>query len=81
MKGVALGICPEATFVDITHDVPPHDILAGALELAAVYRYFPDGTIFLVVVDPGVGTARRGVAVEAGDYRSSARTTACSRWC
>src|SRR5262245_2500648 len=69
MKGVALGICPEATLVDITHDLPPHDVLAGALELAACYRYFPAGTIFLVVVDPGVGSARRGIAAEAGDYR------------
>jgi len=69
MKGVALGICPDATLVDITHDVPPHDVLAGALELAAAYRYFPTGTVFLTVVDPGVGSARRGIAAEAGDYR------------
>src|SRR5687767_11953603 len=69
MKGVALGICPDAALVDITHDVPPHDVLAGALELAASYRYFPSGTIFLVVVDPGVGSARRGIAAEAGEYR------------
>ncbi|OFW16814.1 MAG: hypothetical protein A3F70_12425 [Acidobacteria bacterium RIFCSPLOWO2_12_FULL_67_14] len=69
MKGVALGICPDATCVDITHDIPPHDILAGALELAASYRYFPPGTVFLVVVDPGVGSARRGLAAEAGGYR------------
>ena len=69
MKGVALGICPDAVLVDISHDLPPHDIAAGALELAACYRYFPSGTIFLVVVDPGVGTSRRGIAVEAGDYR------------
>ena len=69
MKGVALGICPDATLVDITHDIPPHDVLAGALELAAAYRYFPPGTIFLTVVDPGVGSARRGIAAEAGDYR------------
>ncbi len=69
MKGVMLGICPEATFVDITHDVPAHDVLAGALELAASWRYFPPSTIFLVVVDPGVGSARRGLAAEAGDYR------------
>jgi S-adenosylmethionine hydrolase len=69
MKGVMLGICPEATLVDLTHDVPAHDILAGALELAAAYRYFPAGTIFLVVVDPGVGSGRRGVAAEVGDYR------------
>jgi S-adenosyl-L-methionine hydrolase (adenosine-forming) len=69
MKGVALGICPDATLVDITHDVPPHDVLAGALELAAAYRFFPPGTIFLTVVDPGVGSTRRGIAAEAGDYR------------
>jgi S-adenosylmethionine hydrolase len=69
MKGVALGICPDVTFVDITHDVPPHDVLTGALELAACYRYFPGGTIFLVVVDPGVGSSRRGLAVEAGEHR------------
>ena len=69
MKGVALGICPDATLVDVSHDLPPHDVVAGALELAAAYRYFPSGTIFLVVVDPGVGSTRRGLAVESGDYR------------
>jgi S-adenosylmethionine hydrolase len=69
MKGVALGICPDATIVDITHEVAPHDVLGGALELAAAYRYFPAGTVFLVVVDPGVGSTRRGLAAEAGDYR------------
>jgi S-adenosylmethionine hydrolase len=69
MKGVILGICPDVTLVDISHEVPPHDVLAGALELAASYRYFPAGTIFLVVVDPGVGSARRGIAVDAGDYK------------
>jgi S-adenosylmethionine hydrolase len=69
MKGVALGICPEAALVDITHDVPAHDVLSGALELDAAYRYFPAGTIFLAVVDPGVGSVRRAIAMEAGDYR------------
>src|SRR6266550_8556544 len=69
MKGVALSICPDAVLVDISHEIPPHDILAGALELAASYRYFPAGTIFLAVVDPGVGSTRRGIAVEAGEYR------------
>ena len=69
MKGVTLGICPEATLVDISHDLPPHDVLTGALELAACYRYFPAGAIFLVVVDPGVGSSRRGIAMEAGEYR------------
>lgn len=69
MKGVALGICPDATLVDITHDIAPHDVLGGSLELAAAVKYFPAGTIFLAVVDPGVGSARRGVAVDTGDYR------------
>src|SRR5947208_4245769 len=69
MKGVALGICPDATLVDISHELPPHDVLAGALELAACYRYFPAGAIFLVVVDPGVGSTRRGIAADTGDYK------------
>jgi S-adenosylmethionine hydrolase len=69
MKGVILNICPEAVLVDITHDVPPHDVLTASLELAASYKFFPAGTVFLVVVDPGVGSARRPLAAEAGDYR------------
>jgi S-adenosylmethionine hydrolase len=68
MKGVALGICPEAALVDISHEVAAGDVLAAALELAAAYRYFPAGAIFLVVVDPGVGSSRRGLAAEAGGY-------------
>ncbi len=69
MKGVLLNICPDATLVDISHDVPAHDVLTAALELAAAYRYFPAGSVFLVVVDPGVGSDRRGVAADTGDYR------------
>lgn len=69
LKGVVLSVCPDATLVDIAHDVPAHDVLTGALELAACYRYFPHGTIFLVVVDPGVGSARRGIAADIGDYK------------
>jgi S-adenosylmethionine hydrolase len=69
MKGVVIGICPDVTIVDITHDIAPHDMLGGALQLAASYRFFPAGTIFLAIVDPGVGSARRGIAAEAGDYR------------
>jgi S-adenosylmethionine hydrolase len=62
MKGVVLSVCPDATLVDIAHDLPPHDVLAGALELAACYRCF-------VVVDPGVGSSRRGLAADTGEYR------------
>ena len=69
MKGVVLSICPDATVVDVTHDLPAHDVTAAAYELAATYRYFPAGTIFVAVVDPGVGSSRRGVAVEAGDWK------------
>ncbi|HEU4935441.1 MAG TPA: SAM-dependent chlorinase/fluorinase [Vicinamibacterales bacterium] len=69
MKGVMIGICPDVTLVDITHEITPHDVLEGALQLAASCRYFPAGTIFLAIVDPGVGSLRRGIAAEAGDYR------------
>jgi S-adenosyl-L-methionine hydrolase (adenosine-forming) len=69
MKAAALSVCPDLTLVDITHDIPPHDVLGGALQLAASFRYFPAGTVFVAVVDPGVGSARRGIAAEAGEYR------------
>ncbi len=69
MRGVMIGICPDLTLVDITHEITPHDVVEGALQLAASYRYFPAGTIFLAIVDPGVGSTRRGIAAEAGDYR------------
>jgi S-adenosylmethionine hydrolase len=69
MKGVVLGLAVDVTLVDISHDLPAHDIRAAALELAATYKYYPAGTIFLVVVDPGVGTSRRGIVAEAGDWR------------
>ena len=69
LKAVVLSVCPDATLVDIGHEIPAHDVLAGALELAACYRYFPAGTIFLVVVDPGVGSSRRGIAADCGDYK------------
>ena len=66
MKAVILGIAREASFIDITHDIAPQDIVAGALELEAVVSYLPAGTVLVGVVDPGVGSERRGVAVEAG---------------
>ena len=69
MKGVVLGICPDATLVDISHDIPPQDVAAGAMELAAAHQYFPAGTVFLCVVDPGVGSSRRPLAMETGGYR------------
>lgn len=66
MKGVILGINPDAQIVDISHDVLAHDILDGALVIGQAYKYFPAKTIHVVVVDPGVGTERRPVLV-AGD--------------
>jgi S-adenosylmethionine hydrolase len=68
MKGVLLSLCPEARLVDISHDVPPHEILPTALILEATARYFPPDTIHLVVVDPGVGSRRRALALSAAGH-------------
>ncbi len=65
MKGVILGICPQARLVDLTHEVPPQAILPGAFLLKSVLEYFPRGTIHLVVVDPGVGSSRKAIAVKS----------------
>jgi S-adenosylmethionine hydrolase len=69
IKGVILSICPDVTLVDLAHDLPAHDIGSAAHELEATFKYYPAGTIFLAVVDPGVGTTRLGIAAEAGDYK------------
>ncbi len=66
MKGAILAVCPAATLVDIVHELPAHDVLAGALALEAVHAYFPPGTIFVAVVDPGVGSSQRGLAAASG---------------
>ncbi len=63
MKGVMLGLVPDLRLVDITHDVASHDVVGAALVLEAAVPFFPPGTLHLVVVDPGVGTARRGLVV------------------
>jgi len=63
MKGVILSLNPAATIVDITHQVRPHQVAQAAFLLAQALPYFPRGTIHVVVVDPGVGTARRALAV------------------
>jgi hypothetical protein len=69
MKGVILGICPRAQLVDISHQVTPFEIAEGAYLIAQAYRYFPRKTVHLVVVDPGVGSARRPILMEAaGQY-------------
>ena len=68
VKGVILSINPGVQIVDISHEVEPFNILEGALLLKAHYRYFPPGTVFLAVVDPGVGSERKPIAVRCGDY-------------
>lgn len=67
MKGVILGINPNLTLVDITHDIEPQNIAQGAFVLANAVPYFPPDTIHLVVVDPGVGSARRALAAQVGE--------------
>lgn len=68
MKGALLSVAPDASIIDITHDLPPHDIQAAAWTLANAYSYFPKGTVHVAVVDPGVGSSRRALAVRAGEY-------------
>lgn len=65
MKGALLAVAPDAAIVDLTHDIPPHDIRAGAWTLANIYPYFPSGTVHIAVVDPGVGSARSAMAMRA----------------
>ena len=68
MKGVILGINPRATIVDVTHAIPQHDIAAAAFVLNGYYRYFPKGTVHVVVVDPGVGGQRYDMVVKTKDH-------------
>jgi S-adenosylmethionine hydrolase len=70
MKGVIAAIAPTARVIDLTHGVPPQEVAAGALALSQSWRFFPPRTIFLAVVDPGVGTERRPIAIAT---RSGAR--------
>ena len=69
MKGVMLSLAPDAAVVDITHDVPPHDIRAGAFALETALPHFPPDAIHVVVVDPGVGSERAGLLVETEQGR------------
>jgi S-adenosylmethionine hydrolase len=64
MKGVIASLAPKTRVVDLTHDLPPGDIRGGAFALAASHRFFPKGAIHLAVVDPGVGSRRRALAVQ-----------------
>lgn len=67
VKGVVLGLVPGTQIVDISHEVPPGDVETAAFLLAAAAPAFPPGTVHLAVVDPGVGSARRLLAVETAD--------------
>ncbi len=68
MKGVIAGITPDAHIIDITHNVAPQNVSSGAWILAAAYRYFPRNTVFVCVVDPGVGSSRRAIAMHAAEW-------------
>jgi hypothetical protein len=68
MKGVILDIVPEAQIVDICHSVQAFDVLDGAITISQAYSYFPTRTVHVVVVDPGVGTARRPIVASCDKY-------------
>lgn len=68
MKGVILGHEANCTIVDVTHEIPPGDLFNAAWVLRQAFNYFPEGTVHLVVVDPGVGTSRAALAARAGGF-------------
>ncbi len=68
MKGVILNICPEVEIVDLTHNISPQDIYQANFILQACYEYFPQGTIHVCVVDPGVGSQRKPVLIQTKKY-------------
>ena len=67
VKGAILSVNPAAVIVDITHEIPPQDVAAGAFTLLAAYKTFPAGTVHVAVVDPGVGSTRRPIIVSANE--------------
>jgi S-adenosylmethionine hydrolase len=68
MKAVMSRICPDAHFIDLTHEIARQNVQQAAFTLFRTYRYFAPSTVFLVVVDPGVGSVRRAIAAQAGDH-------------
>jgi S-adenosylmethionine hydrolase len=80
MKGILLSSCPGIQIVDLTHKVPPQNVKWAAFQLLAGYRYFQQDTLFLCVVDPGVGTERRVIYVEAGKWRFIAPDNGLLSW-
>jgi S-adenosyl-L-methionine hydrolase (adenosine-forming) len=69
MKGVIASINPQIPIFDLTHEIPPQDLIAGRFALLSAYAYFPADTVHIAVVDPGVGSQRRGIAIQfAGGF-------------
>jgi hypothetical protein len=68
LKGVLLGVFPEVRIVDITHAIQAFDVLDGALAISESYKYFPGGSVHMVVVDPGVGSSRRPILATVGEH-------------
>ncbi|MEK6599903.1 MAG: SAM-dependent chlorinase/fluorinase [Deltaproteobacteria bacterium] len=68
MKGVIISINPDTTIIDISHQIPPQDIMAGALILSQAAPFFPKGTIHIAVVDPDVGGKRKPILIETDRY-------------
>lgn len=67
MKGAIAQVNPHLTVIDLTHEIPPQNLAAARFCLSDTYRYFPDGTVHVAVVDPGVGSNRRAIAIEFGN--------------
>lgn len=80
VKARLLAAAPKPLIVDITHEVSAHQPLAGAFHLLRAYKHFPEGTVFLAVVDPGVGSAREAIVVEAGSFRFVGPGNGVLRW-
>lgn len=68
MKGRILSIAPDVTIIDLAHDIGPHDVFQAAFVIAGAYHYFPPNTVHMAVVDPGVGSSRRRLALRCKDY-------------
>jgi len=80
MKGVLLGAAPAATLVDLTHTIPAQDIRSGAFQLLVSARFFPENTLFVAIVDPGVGSDRPIIYAESGGRRFLAPDNGILSW-
>ena len=80
LKAVLLSSAPEARIVDLTHNIPPQDVREAAFQLMVSYQYHPKGTLFLCVVDPGVGSDRKVLYAEAGGWRFIAPDNGLLSW-